>query len=144
MTRVAVVPRGDGEAALWRATVEVARLMRELPWVMVGGQMVMLLELEHGRPSGRATRDLDAIVDAIGPDSSQRAVDFITEIAGVCTTVMALDPTAGDFQSDFNVQMYCFVARGRLIFYTFEPAFHLIHFYRVVSGQDAFWRDLEN
>ena len=50
---------------------------------------------------------------------------------------MALDPTAGDFQSDFNVQMYSFIARGRLIFYTFEPVFNLINFYRVVSGQDS-------
>jgi hypothetical protein len=61
MTRVVIVPRSDAEAALWRTTTEVARLLRELPWVIVGGQMIMLLEFERGRPSGRVTRDLDAV-----------------------------------------------------------------------------------
>lgn len=63
MTHVVIIPRSGAEAALWRTTAEIAVLIRELPWVVVGGQMVMMLELEHGRPSGRATRDLDAIVD---------------------------------------------------------------------------------
>lgn len=74
MTPVVIVPRNDPEAALWRTTMEVAGLFRELPWAVVGGQMIMLLELESGRPAGRATRDLDAIVDV-------RAMVNVTRLA---------------------------------------------------------------
>jgi hypothetical protein len=31
--------------------------------VLVGAQMVMLLEREAGRPSGRTTGDVDAVID---------------------------------------------------------------------------------
>jgi hypothetical protein len=63
MTRIVIVPRDATETALWRTTAEVAGLFGDLPWVVVGGQMVMLLEFELGVTSGRATRDLDVIVD---------------------------------------------------------------------------------
>jgi hypothetical protein len=63
MTRVVIVPRSDAEAALLRTTIEVAGLFHAIPWAVVGGQMVLLLELENGRPAGRTTRDLDTIVD---------------------------------------------------------------------------------
>jgi hypothetical protein len=57
VTHVVVIPRSGAEAALWRTTAEVAVLIRELPWVVVGGQMVMMLELEHGdRPAERRTQ----------------------------------------------------------------------------------------
>lgn len=72
MTRIVVIPSNDPEAALWRMTAEVAVILRELPWVVVGGQMVILLELERGRPPGRATRDLDAIVDVKSAPSGTR------------------------------------------------------------------------
>ena len=88
--------------------------------------------------------DLDAITELIHAESPQRAVDFLMEIAGVCAGVIAFDPTAGYPQDDFQEQMYCFVARGYLIFYSFVPVFNLIHFYCVVRGQDESWRDLED
>jgi hypothetical protein len=60
---VRIVPDGDADEALWRTTLEVADLLGELPWVLIGAQMIRLLELEHGRRSGRSTVDVDVIVD---------------------------------------------------------------------------------
>ena len=39
------------ETALWRTTLEVADLLAGLPWVLIGAQMIRLLELEHGSRS---------------------------------------------------------------------------------------------
>jgi len=60
---IRIDPIGQAEASLWRTTVEVASLFGDVPWVIIGAQMVMLLEREQGVTSGRTTRDLDAIVD---------------------------------------------------------------------------------
>jgi hypothetical protein len=80
MTLIVIGPRSDAEAALWRTTTEVAGLLRDLPWVIVGGQMIMLLEFERGRPSGRATRDLDAVVDVRAvADVTRRAAQRLRE-----------------------------------------------------------------
>ncbi len=74
MTDIVIVPRNAAEAALWSMTIEVAGLFADFPWMIVGAQMVLLLEFEHGQASGRATLDLDAIVDA-------RAVAGATRLA---------------------------------------------------------------
>lgn len=60
---VEVVPGGDGEAAAWSTALRVASILSDVPWALVGAQMVMLLENEAGRPSGRTTGDIDAFVD---------------------------------------------------------------------------------
>jgi hypothetical protein len=60
---VGIVPQSDVEAQLWRLTREVARLFSGLPWVLIGGQMVAILEAEHGLVAGRATVDVDALLD---------------------------------------------------------------------------------
>jgi predicted nucleotidyltransferase len=60
---IRIEPLGAAEAALWRATLEVSDLFADVPWVIIGAQMVMLLEREQDVTSGRTTRDLDAIVD---------------------------------------------------------------------------------
>lgn len=60
---VAVRPGNDAEAQVWATALEVARLFADLPWVLIGAQMVMLLEHEARRPSGRTTGDVDAVVD---------------------------------------------------------------------------------
>ncbi len=60
---VAIAPRDDAEARAWATALEVAALFVDVPWILVGAQMVMLLEHEAGRPSGRMTGDVDAIVD---------------------------------------------------------------------------------
>jgi len=41
----------------------VADLFADVPWVIIGAQMIMLLEREQDVTSGRTTQDLDAIVD---------------------------------------------------------------------------------
>ncbi len=60
---VAILPSGDAEARVWGTALEVAGLFAGIPWVLVGAQMVMLLEREAGRPSGRTTGDVDAVID---------------------------------------------------------------------------------
>jgi predicted nucleotidyltransferase len=41
----------------------VADLFADVPWVIIGAQMIILLEREQDVTSGRTTQDLDAIVD---------------------------------------------------------------------------------
>lgn len=60
---VAIVPASDPEARVWATTLEVSELIAEIPWVLIGAQMVMLLEREAGRPSGRTTGDVDVVID---------------------------------------------------------------------------------
>jgi hypothetical protein len=60
---IVIVPIDDAEERLWRVTHEIADLLAGLPWVLIGGQMVTLLEREHGGRTGRATRDVDALMD---------------------------------------------------------------------------------
>jgi predicted nucleotidyltransferase len=60
---VAILPGGDAEARLWATALEVSDLFADVPWVLVGAQMVMLLEREAGQTSGRTTGDVDAMVD---------------------------------------------------------------------------------
>jgi predicted nucleotidyltransferase len=60
---IRIEPTGAAETALWRATLEVADLFADVPWVIIGAQMIMLLEREQDVTSGRTTQDLDAIVD---------------------------------------------------------------------------------
>jgi hypothetical protein len=60
---IVIVPIDDAEEGLWRVTHEIADLLAGLPWVLIGGQMVALLEREHGGMTGRATRDVDALMD---------------------------------------------------------------------------------
>ncbi len=60
---VRMLPATDADADLWRLTREVADLLRGIPWVLIGGQMVAIIEAEHGAIVGRATRDVGALVD---------------------------------------------------------------------------------
>lgn len=60
---VTVLPSDEAEAGVWATAIEVSRLFSGIPWVLVGAQMVMLLEREASRPSGRTTGDVDAMVD---------------------------------------------------------------------------------
>jgi predicted nucleotidyltransferase len=60
---IRIDPLGAAEAGLWRTTLEVAALFADVPWVIIGAQMIMLLEREQGITSGRTTLDLDAIID---------------------------------------------------------------------------------
>lgn len=48
---------------IWRALADLAVATGDLAWTVVGGQMVLLHGLEHGRTPDRVTTDIDAAVD---------------------------------------------------------------------------------
>lgn len=60
---IRLLPASDADADLWRLTREVAGILRGIPWVLIGGQMVALIEAEHGASVGRATGDVDTLLD---------------------------------------------------------------------------------
>lgn len=60
---IRIVPASDGDAALWRLTREVSEILHGLPWTLIGGQMVAIIEAEHGGSVGRATFDVDTLLD---------------------------------------------------------------------------------
>ncbi len=60
---IRIRPTTDADAALWHLTREIAEILHSLPWVLVGGQMVAILEAEHGAAIGFSTGDVDALVD---------------------------------------------------------------------------------
>ena len=71
---VVVTPRSDVEQRLWRLVGEVATLFAALPWVVIGGVMVRILEAEHGiTVSPFVTGDLDAVLDLRARAASARA-----------------------------------------------------------------------
>ena len=49
---IQIRPASDADASLWRLTREIAAILHPLPWVLVGGQMVAILEAEHGAAIG--------------------------------------------------------------------------------------------
>ena len=59
-----ITPRSDREQALWRLAKEVAGTFDGLPWTVIGGVMVRIVEAQHGIiQSPYLTRDLDTILD---------------------------------------------------------------------------------
>ena len=80
MTRITILPSSDAEAALWRTAAEVTGLFGAWPWIIIGAQMIMLLEYEHDRRSGRTTGDLDVIVDVrVVVDGLRQAVNRLQQ-----------------------------------------------------------------
>jgi predicted nucleotidyltransferase len=84
---VRIVPASQAEEAVWRTTTDVAAMFRDWPWVLIGAQMVIVLELEHGRPSGRTTGDVDAVVDV-------RLVAGVTRLAAEQLRRAGFEPSA--------------------------------------------------
>lgn len=73
MTTVDIAPRDNAERSVWQTTLEVARLFDGIEWVIVGAQMVRLLEHMVGVPSGRTTRDVDAVIGGTRAITATRA-----------------------------------------------------------------------
>ena len=92
---VDVLPGSDAEAAVWATALGVAEILGDLPWVLVGAHMVMLLEGEAGRPSGRTTGDVDAMVDV-------RAVAGATRVAAVRLVAAGFAPDGADHPYRFH------------------------------------------
>ena len=55
-------PLFGGQAASWRALIEVAPRLGQ-HWLLIGGQMVFLHEVERGSDDARPTNDIDLVVD---------------------------------------------------------------------------------
>ena len=77
---IRIRPASDADASLWRLTREIAAILHPLPWVLVGGQMVAILEAEHGAAIGFVTGDVDAILDVramigVTLEGAQRLLD---------------------------------------------------------------------
>jgi hypothetical protein len=60
---IRITPISDEEAALWRLVREVTGLLDGLPWILIGGLMVRILEAEHGVATTWTTGDLDTVLD---------------------------------------------------------------------------------
>lgn len=60
---IRIPPINDEEAALWHLAREVSGLLDGLPWVLIGGLMVRILEAEHGVTTTWTTGDLDTVLD---------------------------------------------------------------------------------
>ncbi len=56
-------PLGELDVELWHALLDIADRMPS-DWTLIGGQMVLLHALEHGRAPHRVSEDLDLVVDA--------------------------------------------------------------------------------
>lgn len=85
---VGIVPGSGAETAVWATALAVSDALGDLPWILVGAQMVMLLEQEAGRPSGRTTGDVDAMVDV-------RAVARATRTASARLVAAGFEPEGG-------------------------------------------------
>lgn len=84
---VRVVPGSEAEEAVWRTTMAVAVMFRDWPWVLIGAHMIILLEREHGRRSGRTTGDVDVVVDV-------RVVAGVTRLAAERLRKAGFEPSA--------------------------------------------------
>lgn len=58
-----ITPVSTEEVELWRLAAEVAAIFEGLPWVLIGGVMVRIIEAEQGVEPAFATGDLDAVLD---------------------------------------------------------------------------------
>ena len=84
-----VTPASNVEIELWRLTRQVSEILRGLPWVLIGGQMVAIIEIEHGGAVGRATADVDALVDV-------RALSTVTRQAADRLVASGFEPKVED------------------------------------------------
>lgn len=74
MPTIKITPVDDAEAEVWKLAREVSGLLRDLPWVLIGGLMVRIIEAEHGVTTEWTTGDVDTVLDI-------RAVPTATEEA---------------------------------------------------------------
>lgn len=79
---IRITPIGDEEAALWRLAREVSGLFDGLPWVLIGGLMVRILEAEHGVTTTWTTGDLDTVLDVRAASRATRKAAARLQEAG--------------------------------------------------------------
>lgn len=75
--RVTLPPLGEPVDELWEVLLKLGRT-RGLPWMLIGGQMMLLLALEHGREPVQTSQDGDAVADIRAePEALARLVAFL-------------------------------------------------------------------
>ena len=83
--QIVVQSASEADARLWRLTKEIARLFAGLPWTLIGGQMVAIIEAEHDAVIARATIDVDALLDV-------RIVATVTHDAAAILRAAGFEP----------------------------------------------------
>lgn len=86
---IALHPIDQQQAATWRLAKEVASAFDALPFVLIGGLMVQLLEAERGVVSGFATGDVDVVLDV-------RALTGATQRAAAALVDAGFEPEQYD------------------------------------------------
>jgi hypothetical protein len=68
------------QAGVWRLAKEVATALDRLPWLLIGGLMVQLLEAERSVESGFSTGDVDVVLDVRAvTDATKRAASSLLD-----------------------------------------------------------------
>ena len=90
---VALPVLGGGQAASWAALIEIAPMLGE-HWLLIGGQMVLLHEVERHASEIRPTDDIDVAVDLRAHPSGLEAMHDALSLAGFDQNVPAPSGTA--------------------------------------------------
>ncbi len=89
-------PLGALDFELWQALLDIADRMPS-DWTLVGGQMVLLHALEHGRAPQRLSEDLDVVVDArVRSPALSRMLSALRDL-GFCEAEVSHDEVAHRF-----------------------------------------------
>jgi hypothetical protein len=84
-------------ADVWDALAALASAAQDLPWTVVGGQMVLLHGLEHGRAPHRVSTDIDTAVDVRAVRGAVRQLVKILEELGYTSEGVSPDDRAYRF-----------------------------------------------
>lgn len=91
--RVVLPVLGGGQAASWAALIEIAPMLGD-HWLLIGGQMVLLHEVERHASEIRPTDDIDVAVDLRAHPSGLSAMHDALSMAGLDQDVPAPSGTA--------------------------------------------------
>ena len=91
--RVVLPVLGGGQAASWAALIEIAPMLGD-HWLLIGGQMVLLHEVERHASEIRPTDDIDVAVDLRARPSGLSAMHDALSLAGFDQDVPAPSGTA--------------------------------------------------
>ena len=86
-------PADTQQVDVWRLAREVATTLNGLPWVLIGGLMVQLLEAERDVISGFSTGDVDVMLDVRGDGAFDLPVP--TLIGAIVLKVRVVENAAG-------------------------------------------------
>lgn len=89
MPTLRVTPVDDAEAEVWSLAREVAGLLEGLPWILIGGLLVRIIEAEHDVSTEWTTGDVDAVLDI-------RAMSTATEEASRRLMAAGFEPERDD------------------------------------------------